>query len=279
MSKSMVWKLVAGAFVLNAVGLFWIKNELVKANAVPRIDPIEEGLRVRIVEPRVQAEKAERLLIVFNQDLASGGQLGEEVGWSPFEIEPAVEGVWRWHGRNAMEYRLFDPLPKGNEIKLKASARLNGKLGRPLIGKSEFTLQTSPLEVERWYELGQRDGRFEIELRFNQEVEPTVLDDYLKVADSGGRPLKREVRENGRRRLQVLSIEQPEGRVIDLTLKKGLPGVEGPNGLERDFKKRITLLPSFAFMRAKTPWRLGTTEKSSVAVSYTHLTLPTIYSV
>ena len=86
MKRNMVWKLVAAAFVLNAVGLLCIRNELVKAAREGSEDGAKKahGLEVTAVEPKERAEKADRLLVVFNQDLVADEKIGQPVGWTPF---------------------------------------------------------------------------------------------------------------------------------------------------------------------------------------------------
>ena len=60
MNKSMVWKLVAAAFVLNAVGLLWIRNELVNAERSSERSEKVHDLQVTAVEPKERAERADR---------------------------------------------------------------------------------------------------------------------------------------------------------------------------------------------------------------------------
>ena len=64
MNKSMVWKLVAAAFVLNAVGLLWIRNELVNTDRSSEQGRQIQGLQVTAFEPNQRVERADRLLVV-----------------------------------------------------------------------------------------------------------------------------------------------------------------------------------------------------------------------
>ena len=94
MSKCMVWKLVAAAFVLNAIGLLWIRNELVNADRSSEQGRQIQGLQVMAFEPNQRVERADRLLVVFNRDLVPDGMIGQPLGWTPFVIEPKAEGIW-----------------------------------------------------------------------------------------------------------------------------------------------------------------------------------------
>jgi uncharacterized protein YfaS (alpha-2-macroglobulin family) len=264
----MVWKLVAGAFALNAVGLLWIRNELVNASRGSERSGKVHGLQVTAVEPKERAERADRLLVVFNRDLIADEKIGKPVGWTPFLIEPSVEGNWRWNRKNAMEFKLVNPLPAGNRFSVKATDRFALKLGEPLQGSREFALQSSPLEVERCQRLGRKNDRIEIELRFNAEVEPDVLAEYFEVVDSKGKALKKEVLGAGRKRVQVVAVEEPDGRSIEVSLKKGMSGVDGPLGLESEFVSKILLSPVFSALSARPPWRLGTDEKCAVELRF-----------
>ena len=110
--------------------------------------------------------------------------------------------------------------------------------------------------------------RIEVELRFNQQVEPSVLDESFEAVDSNGKVLAKEVLSAGRRRVHAVMIELPTERMIEVSLKKGTPGVEGPLGLEKDFITQISLAPAFGALSAKTPWRRGTDEKCSVELRF-----------
>ena len=104
MKRNMVWKLVAAAFVLNAVGLLWIRNEVVNAGRVGAEGGNEKSLRVVAFEPKERAEKADRLLVVFNEDLVGEDKIGQAVGWTPFQIEPSAEGSGLGNRKNAREF-------------------------------------------------------------------------------------------------------------------------------------------------------------------------------
>ena len=99
MDRNMVWKWVAAAFVLNAFGLLWIRNEVVKAAREGAEVGEEKTLRVAALEPKERAEKADRLLVVFNQDLVGENKIGQAVGWTPFLIEPSAKGIGSGTGR------------------------------------------------------------------------------------------------------------------------------------------------------------------------------------
>jgi uncharacterized protein YfaS (alpha-2-macroglobulin family) len=264
----MVWKLVAAAFVLNAVGLLWIRNEVVNADREGAAGGNEKSLRVVALEPKDRAEKADRLLVVFNQDLVGEDKIGQPLGWTPFLIEPSAEGTWIWNRKNAMEFKLDEPLRKGNLFLVKATDRFPVKLGQPLSGEMEFSLRSSPLRVERCVESGRKGDRIEVELRFNQEVEPVVLAASFEAVDSNGKVLAKEVLSAGRRRVHAVMVELPAERILEVSLKGGMPGVEGPLGLEKDFVSQISLTPTFGVLRARTPWRLGTDEKCSVELRF-----------
>ncbi|MDC0156759.1 MG2 domain-containing protein [Verrucomicrobia bacterium] len=271
MNKSMVWKLVAAAFVLNAVGLLWIRNELVNTDRSSEQGRQIHGLQVTAFEPNQRVERADRLLVVFNRDLVPDGMIGQPVGWTPFTIEPKAEGIWQWNRKNAMEYRLVRPLPEANRFSVKATERFTEKLGEPLEGNGDFFLQSSPLEVLHCEKRGRKNDRVEIELRFSSDVEPDVLAECFEAVGSNGKVLKKEVLGAGRKRVQVVAVEQPDGRSIEVSLKKGMTGVSGPLGLERAFTSKIFISPAFCSLSARTPWRLGTDEKCSVELRFNKL--------
>ena len=90
----------------------------------------------------------------------------------------------------------------------------------------------------------------------------------FEAVDSNGKVLAKEVLSAGRRRVHAVMIELPTERMIEVSLKKGTPGVEGPLGLEKDFIAQISLVLAFGAVSAKTPWRRGTDEKCSVELRF-----------
>ncbi len=65
-----------------------------------------------------------------------------------------------------------------------------------------------------------------------------------------------------------VAVEEPKDRIFEIKVKKGMPGVEGPLGLERDFFSQISLGPSFAVLNARPPWRRGADEKCAVELRF-----------
>ena len=94
-------------------------------------------------------------------------------------------------------------------------------------------------------------------MRFNQQVEPSVLDESFEAVDSNGKVLAKEVLSAGRRRVHAVMIELPTERMIEVSLKKGTPGVEGPLGLEKDFITQISLAPAFGCVERQDPMEAG----------------------
>jgi len=276
MSKKTMWILVGAAFALNLVGLLWIRNEIVLPAA--GIEAEEESvLRVAVFQPGEDelAEDADKLLIVFNRELVPATEVGKPIGWQPFSMEPPTEGQWLWSRTNAMEFRLKNPLPVGNRFTAKASAHFASQLGEPLEGKKEFAFQSSSLRVEHCSNLGRMDGGIRVEFRFNQEVEPAVLSVNLEAtAGDLAVKLKGEVLSTGMNRRHVVAFEEPKGRLLALTLKKGMAGVSGPLGLKKDFVNEIKLRPTFAALSARAPWRWGTEEKTSIELRFNEILDP-----
>ena len=271
-----MWILVGAAFALNLVGLLWIRNEIVGPAA--GIEAEEESvLRVAVFQPGEDelAEDADKLLIVFNRELVPAAEVGKPMGWQPFLVEPLSEGQWLWSRTNAMEFRLKNPLPVGNRFTAKASAHFASQLGEPLEGKKEFAFQSSSLRVEHCSNLGRMDGGIRVEFRFNQEVEPAVLSVNLEAtAGDLAVKLKGEVLSTGMNRRHVVAFEEPKGRLLALTLKKGMAGVSGPLGLKKDFVNEIKLRPTFAALSARAPWRWGTEEKTSIELRFNEILDP-----
>ena len=267
MKKSSVWMLVAAGFALNAAGLLWIRSEVGQAG---KKNFLREDLSLQVVsfEPAEQAEKTDLLQVFLSRDLASAEEVGRPLGWTPFTFEPAVEGNWIWSRGDAMGLKLSEPLPKGTQFSVQATDQISGKLGLPLSGATKLSFRTSPLRVERCEELGKKGDRFEVEVRFNQEVEPGTLSEYLEAIDSDGEKLDRVIMGTGRKRVMRVAVEEPKDRIFEIKVKRGMPGVEGPLGLERDFFSQMSLGPSFAVLNARPPWRRGADEKCAVELRF-----------
>ena len=272
MNKKTVWILIVAAFALNLAGLLWIRSELLEPFSEKGTEHTQSDLSVSVFQPGVddRAEDADKLLIVFNQELVLSTEVGKPMGWEPFQVEPWVEGEWLWNRTNAMEFRLKNPLPQGHRFTARATSFFPAQLGTPLTGDDEFLFRSSPLRVERCSNLGRFDEKIRVELLFNQLVEPKVLIAKLEVnsGDLHSVSLNPEVLSSGRNRRHVVACTQPKGRRLVVKLQKGMPGTSGPLGLEDEFETEIVLRPAFATLTARTPWRWGSEEKTSVELRF-----------
>ncbi len=271
MNKKTLWTIVVMAFALNLGGILWIRSELLDAGTVGFSNEGAHGLRVKAFQPEneIAAEFHDAVLVVFNKDMASPHEVGKPLKWSPFEMEPLIQGQWIWSKADTIEFKLKEPFPMGTNFVVKATDLFVRHLGEPLVGTQEFAFRSTPLAVVRCSDLGRIGERFRVELLFNQDVEPAKLAAGLEALDGvSARKLESEVLSTGDNRRHLLSIEAPEGRTFTLKLAEGLRGIEGPLGLEEKFVQDIVLRPAFAPISPRTPWRWGAQDKVSVELRF-----------
>ena len=273
-SKKLVWSVVGAGFALNLAGLFWIRGELLERESVLGSggEASDESLRVKAFWPKegAPAEELDKLTVRFNRDLSEEVVAGMPLGWTPFEIEPVVKGDWVWGGRDRVEFHPEAPLPVGNRFAAKATEQFVVRVGEALRGKRQFAFETSPLRVKRCVYLGRYGKEVRLEFSFNGEVEPKALEAGLSVWDSlaGVKAGKVKALGTGPNRRQVVAVSEPPGRGLRVTLPAGFAGVAGPSGLRDAFEDAFTLKPAFAALRAWTPWRRGTEERSEVSLRF-----------
>jgi alpha-2-macroglobulin len=238
------WSFRFALLTINVLGLLWIHHDL---TAGPK-------LRLRVVSalPTSNVDETDRFTLVFDRPLPLSGTPGMVLTDSPFTIAPAVAGQWFWSMPERLEYRLEKPLPAGRRFTIKAASTFERLTGQPLSGPAEFKFQTRALQLTACNVASSDNEHSNIELEFNQPVDPSELTRRLRVTDTAR---SRTVR------VQVLSHAPAEKLTVRLPLTSSehlllaidgeLKGSGAEVPLGEEVRRELDLRPNFAIVKAE----------------------------
>jgi uncharacterized protein YfaS (alpha-2-macroglobulin family) len=238
---------------LNVAGLLWIHHSVTRAP--------QAKLRVLSALPAYDVDAADRLSLVFDEPLPLTGALHAALAEPLFTLEPRVAGEWVWAAPERIEYRLDGPLPPGRRFKLRPAPHLERLTGRTLVGTSEFTFQTRPLSLLTCNLAGSDREHVNVQLRFNQLVDPTELLHHLKVTDQANNTsLVPQCLTRAPADKLTIRANRPDSNVLRIELEAALTGHGAELSLGQPVTRELTLSPVFTALRASVePPRLGPT--------------------
>lgn len=236
------WALRAALLTVNIVGLIWIHHDLTA------------GRRLRIVAalPTQEVDATDRFTLVFDRPLPIAGTPGAVLAESPFIITPAIAGQWTWSLPERLEYRLERPLPPGKRFIVRAAAGLERLTGRTLSGQTEFQFQTHPLQLLACNVASSDDEHANLELEFNQPVDPSDLQRHLRATDvAGSQVIRGQVL--SRSPAEKLTIRLPHGGAerLLLTLDADLTGSGAELPLGHEVRRDLDLRSDFTIVKAQ----------------------------
>ncbi|MCE5325184.1 MAG: hypothetical protein LLG01_02095 [Planctomycetaceae bacterium] len=180
-AKSRFW-VVAGLFlVINIAALGWIAHRAGRAAG---------AFRIVSVTPRTHLDAADRLAVVFSEPMVKSAALNVPLERSPLEIQPPIAGRWQWAGYDRLEFLPEQPFPVGRRFKLSPAAMAEQLLGGRLVGISTFDLTSGALAVVNCSVVRADREAVDIEIEFNQDVDPRHLIDRLEIRDGEGAVLR-----------------------------------------------------------------------------------------
>lgn len=266
---------VVGWVVLNLIAILWIRHELLQVVGGDAPPPGHEGPQLRVVamspDETADADDADRLTFVFNQDVVTEEELGKRLTWTPFKLdpEPRPSGQWSWVKPAVLEYKLAERLPPGNRFDVSASDDYVRWVGMPLVGDKEFSFSTRALAVKECFLHSQDHLTTKIKLRFNQPVDPNALDEGLVCRVPGSdENLQWELLAPEVGSEFSLSVATPEDRLIEMTLAEGLAPVMGSLGLSEPYSHTVRLSPVFGATDARAPYWRGIERSVSVHLRF-----------
>jgi uncharacterized protein YfaS (alpha-2-macroglobulin family) len=234
------WGFRALLLVVNVAGIWWIHHDLAGATL--------PGLRVLAALPSREVDETDRFTLVFDRPLTLPGRPGDErLAASPFVVTPQVAGQWVWAAPEKLEYRLDKQLPPGRRFTLAAGPALEQMLGHKLLGTSQFHFQTRALRLASCIVTSADRENANIELEFNQPVDPADLMRHMKASDAEGSVhLQFEVLTKKPEATQVIRATRPKSDKLALRIDAALAGAGADLPLGEDANQTLDVKTAFA---------------------------------
>lgn len=251
-----------------------------------KVNPTRRGndnLRLLHVSPQgktLSAKEVENIVVIFDQPMVALQALPEAESISPLKIEPKVPGKVRWLGTRTVVFTPAMAFPFSTQIKVTIPAGTTALDGSQLTSDFSWTFETPrpalirhfPANNQRWLSLA-----LEVLLVFNQpmdRVKAGAFITWVSERSSGETALHPE--ESPEKKSLVFKIDYPKQEKLKeaglefpaenvflltlaadeklepdsrcfITLKKGLPGKEGPLGLDKDYSFMFETYREFRF--------------------------------
>ncbi len=241
-----------------------------------RVPPLASGevkgdLRVLHVSPEgatSAASESGEILVVFDRPMAPLAPLPLADNTPFLRFSPSLSGRYRWMGTRTVSFTPTEPLPFGTEFKVAVPAGTRSLDGYVLREDRTWTFSTMRPRLVRIIpenHAEQQPLTTDILLVFNQGVDPKTVRSFLELEGDGpsgaARPIGFTAARPAAQRLKDEEIDSPAENIIvlkpesalatgttyALTLKQGLPGLQGRLGLERSVESNFKTYEVFAF--------------------------------
>lgn len=194
---------------------------------------VESGpLQVLRYSPEGEIPMAPFINITFNQPMAALStlaQLAEED--VPVQIEPALEGTWRWLGTKTLSFQydsnLIDRLPMATEFRVTVPAGTTSANDGVLAETVTWTFNTpAPILSSHYPSYGPQPLEPIMFAAFDQRINPSAVLETTQVLVNGNQVSIRMATEdeiNADVRVKSLSEYSPEGRWLAFKADKAFP--------------------------------------------------------
>ncbi|MCA9001485.1 MAG: hypothetical protein KDB61_06150, partial [Planctomycetes bacterium] len=262
------WVLALLLITVNGLGWLWNGRRLASAQENAR-----DSVRVLRVEPAGILNQASELTVVFDRPVASEDQLGETLEESPFALEPARDGRWRWTSPTELQFELAEPLPAGRRFHIQAQGDFEARTGLRLIGETGFERTTGGLQVTGTQLASCEQDAATFVVEFNGPVAPDDLTKALQLHARGKelrdwRVLNAEAVDS--LRVHVALPPGIAGRELGMHISKGLLGVGAEIGLAADYRRTLPLPLGFVALSARA-YPNSTENECSVSVRFSEV--------
>ena len=247
-----------------------------------------EEVKILSVAPRGPTDhigETSTIIVSFNQPMVSLQKFPEGEGTGPLLIRPRVSGKYRWMGTRTL---VFLPergrLPYGTNFTVTVPRGISSISGEILKEDFSWSFETPrpklishwPRDKSQWINLNEV-----VILQFNQKMPLEEARDFLELTGRGSEGRKtflpfhvryltqEEIKEQRLRAKEgeILLLKPEEkfrpGYFYEVKVLKGLPGVEGPLGMSKDYKFNFSTYGLFRFLRIEKP-HLSSPEDSIV---------------
>jgi hypothetical protein len=236
----------------------------VKFPAPEQIDPnitnqSKQVLEVLRFSPEGEVSLAPDLSVTFSQPMVAVTSQEEAAKYAPVELQPQVEGKWRWLGTKTLMFDTTKRFPMATKFTARVPAGTRSATGQVLQKDVTWTFTTPPPKVEQMIPANQVTRRDALMfVSFDQEINPEAVLKTLKVT-GGGKPLQirlatqEEIDKDGsisyyakqaqpKRWLAFRAITNeglttealPADSQITVSVTKGTPSAEGPITTPKD---------------------------------------------
>jgi hypothetical protein len=226
----------------------------------------QKGLQVLVASPRgelASTDQANSVFVTFNQAMVPLAAVSSQPQTGIMEIRPQIAGKSRWMGTTTLAFFPSQRFLHGTKYDVKVAAGTKALSGVTLDTAFQWTFQTPRPHVVRTIP---RDGSKSIELdhsitlELDQPVDPQVASRFISIQEqnrdtvrypgyTAQHPEKKWVRGDSTEAL-LLKPSRPfsKGSVVTVTCKAGLPGLEGPLGMDGDFVFSFTTYGELSFL-------------------------------
>jgi uncharacterized protein YfaS (alpha-2-macroglobulin family) len=193
----------------------------------------------------------------FPKDIIDEAEVGNDVEKPLVVFTPEVSGRFRWISPAKLRFFPLDGFKPATQYKARVSDDVVALDGQPLSGNRTFEFHTTPLRIDNvWSNFifeqnGSITTKVEWHIVFNQKVNPSDLSRFIEMRLIKGKQSEKlsygDLSDVPSESISVISdpvtLAKKEKAVIELTIKAGLAGVEGPLGLENDFVRQMPIEP------------------------------------
>ncbi|MEX2215028.1 MAG: MG2 domain-containing protein, partial [Phycisphaeraceae bacterium] len=256
------WLLASLIVAINVAGLLIIRNEI-HSRPIP-------GLRLLSVSPSGDVGEADRFTLRFDEPIARVEECGARIEHSPFMIEPAPPGHWRWEEPDQLVYLLDEKLPPGRRYVIRPAADSDTRLGRRIIGQSEYTFTTQPLRFHSARVIASDRSDVTVALKFNQPVRPGDLLRHLTIRGDKARanaPVQCLTQEAASE--LTLRFARPGEDHIRIIFAPQLTGDGGTLPLEKEISTTLSIAPVFKLTGAQADEPRASKAGSNVNLQFT----------
>ncbi len=249
---------------LNAFGIFRISSLIKRASY---------SLRVESFVPQGKTTPETQIMVRFTKDMVEEQDIGKVLSNAPVKFNPSIAGRFQWSGKRELKFLSDEKLKTASIYTAAFIPEISALDGTPLSGKDTFSFQTPPLDLIEIKQGISSDLRPSFTLRFNDQISPGDLQKYLEIRDSRGRRIAYQIQGLSDKKLVRVKLQKKVTGKVTVSLSKGLCGISGPLGLERDFIQKVDIQTEFrvgSISRIFTP----SAGNSKIYVNMTKSVLP-----
>jgi uncharacterized protein YfaS (alpha-2-macroglobulin family) len=234
-------------------------------------------LKVLFATPRGEVPGQPEISVSFSlpmKELARADASPLLDGREPFTLDPPIEGEYRWLGSRTVMFAPSKPIPQASIFKLKVPAGLKSLGGKTLEEPYGWEFETPrPAVVDHTpqsgYEWAVRDQ--EIQLYFNQKVDPDVLGAHTKVLVTNDKNEKSEAAftvsavkkyEEAGYAASAISLKPKKDLPLDsevtVAVDRDLRGEEGPRTMGSDWSFSFRTYGPFKVTQYRCGWTYET---------------------